>query len=86
MLSLTATEARKAFFELLKTTNQRHEVIEVQHKSGNAVIMSAADYENLLETLYLLSQPGFKDGFDQSVAEADRGEIQTFEEVFGEKL
>lgn len=86
MMIVTATEARKTFFELIKQTNQQHELIEVQHKSGNAVIMSAEDYESLQETLHLLSQPDFKQKFNQSVLEADSGETESFEEVFGEPL
>jgi antitoxin YefM len=86
MVTLTATEARKTFFDLIKQTNQQHEVFEVQHKSGNAVIMSAEDYESLQETLYLLSQPRFKEKFSQPVQEADAGETVSFEEVFGENL
>ena len=86
MLSITATEARKSFFELVKKTNQQHEIIEVQHKSGKAIMMSADDYESLLETLTLLSQPNFKKNFDQSVSEADNGDTASFEEVFGETL
>jgi antitoxin YefM len=83
---VTATEARKTFFELIKKTNQQHEIFEVQHKSGNAVIMSADDYESLQETLHLLSQPGFKEKFNQSIKEADSGKTLNFEEVFGESL
>jgi antitoxin YefM len=86
MLTMTATEARKSFFELIKQANQCHEVISVQHKSGNAVIMSADDYESLQETLHLLSQPDFKQAFNQSVAEADAGDFNSFEDVFGESL
>ena len=86
MVTMTATEARKTFFELIKQTNQRHEVIEVQHKSGNAVIMSADDYESLQETLHLLSQANFKQTFDESINQADAGEVASFEEVFGEPL
>lgn len=86
MTMMTATEARKSFFEIIKQTNQRHEIIQVQHKSGNAVIMSADDYESLQETLHLLSQPDFKQKFNQSVIEADTGNLASFEEVFGEPL
>lgn len=86
MLSLTATEARKTFFELIRQTNQQHEVFEVQHKTGNSVIMSADDYESLQETLHLLSQPEFKQTFSESVKQADSGEVMSFEEVFGEPL
>lgn len=86
MTTMTATEARKSFFDIIKQANQQHEIIQVQHKSGNAIIMSADDYESLQETLHLLSQPGFKQAFNQSVLEADAGEVASFEEVFGEPL
>lgn len=86
MMTITATEARKTFFEIIKQTNQQHEIIEVQHKAGNAVIMSAEDYEGLQETLHLLSQPDFKQKFNQSILEADSGDVVSFEEVFGEPL
>ena len=84
MIRLTATEARKSFFDLIKQSNQKHEVFEVQHKTGNAILMSEGEYESLQESLYLLSQPGFKEGFSASVEEADSGNTVSFEEVFGE--
>lgn len=80
---LSATEARKGFFELIKKTNQQHEVFEIHHKSGNAVIMSADEYQSLQETLHLLSAPGFKDKFEKSVEQANNGELVDFEDVFG---
>lgn len=83
---LSATEARKGFFELIKKTNQQHEVFEIHHKSGNAVIMSADEYESMQETLHLLSQPDFKAKFDKSIEQADKGQVVGFEEVFGEAL
>ncbi|WP_341328446.1 type II toxin-antitoxin system Phd/YefM family antitoxin [Methylotuvimicrobium sp. KM2] len=86
MITITATEARKTFFELIKQTTLQHEIIEVQHKSGNAVIMSADDYDSLQETLLLLSQPDFKQAFDESIQHAETGEVASFEEVFGEPL
>ncbi len=84
MINLTATEARKSFFELIKQSNQQHEIFEVQHKSGNAILMSSAEYESLQESLYLLSQPSFKEHFTESVQEADRGDVVEFDDVFGE--
>lgn len=48
--------------------------------------MSAEDYESLQETLHLLSNPNFKQTFNQSVKEADEGDVASFEEVFGEPL
>ena len=86
MVTITATEARKSFFELIKQTNQTHDVIQVQHKSGNAVIMSAEDYESLQEALFLLSQPGFSEGFEQSLEDAKAGDGASFDQIFGESL
>jgi len=84
MINLTATEARKSFFDLIKQSNQTHEIFEVQHKSGNAILMSADEYESLQETLYLLSQPNFKDEFSEAVTEIEAGELVSFDDVFGE--
>jgi len=84
MINLTATEARKSFFDLIKQSNQTHEIFEVQHKSGNAILMSADEYESLQETLYLLSQPNFKDEFSDAVKEVEAGELVSFEDIFGE--
>ena len=46
MITLTATEARRTLFDLIKRANQTHDVVRVQHKSGDAVIMSSEDYES----------------------------------------
>lgn len=84
MIALTATEARRTLFDLIKRANQTHDVVRVQHKSGDAVIMSSADYESLQETLSLLSQPEFKDAFNESEREIQNGELLSFEDVFKE--
>ena len=84
MVTLTATEARRTLFDLIKHANQTHDVVRVQHKSGDAVIMSSEDYESLQETLLLLSQPGFKDALNESEREIRDGELLSFEDVFKE--
>ncbi len=84
MATLSAADARASLFELLRGANERHEIYRIRHRHGDAVLMSEAEYERLLETLTLLSAPGFRDGYAQAVAEAERGETHTFGEVFGE--
>lgn len=84
MIGLTATDARKMFFELIRAATEKHQIYRVRHRSGNIVIMSEDEYESLLETINLLSVPGFREGFSQAVTEAERGETLSFEEVFGE--
>jgi antitoxin YefM len=85
MTTMTATDARKSFFDLLKSTNERHEVYHIRHRNGDAVLMSQVDYESLQETLELLSTPGFREDFQTARQEAESGDTLSFEEVFGEK-
>ena len=84
MAVLTATDARKSLFELLRGANDRHEIYRIRYRQGDAVLMSEAEYESLMETLSLLSAPGFRDAFEQARAEAESGDTRSFEEVFGE--
>jgi antitoxin YefM len=84
MTTLTATAARKGLFELLKKTNDQHEVYHIHHRSGNAVLMSEQEYDSLNESLALLSSPGFREAFEKSRQEASAGETVSFEDVFGE--
>ena len=85
MTTMTATDARKSFFELLKSANKRHEIYHIRYRSGDAVLMSREEFEGLQETLDLLSTPGFRDGFQIASQEAKSGDTLSFEEVFGEK-
>lgn len=84
MTTLTATDARKTLFDLLRGASERHEIYHIRHRQGDAVLMSEAEYESLIETLDLLSSPGFSDTLQQAQREAETGETRSFEEVFGE--
>lgn len=57
VMSITASEARKALFPLIKKVNENHEAIEIVSKHGNAVLVSAEDYAALREGSYLLRSP-----------------------------
>lgn len=84
MSFLTATDARASLFELLRGANERHEVYHIRHRHGDAVLMSQDEYDSLMETLALLSAPGFREGYAQAVAEASAGDTLPFEDIFGE--
>jgi antitoxin YefM len=84
MTTLTATAARKSLFELLKKTNEQHQVFHIHHRSGDAVLMSEQEYESLNETLALLSAPGFREDLERSRKEEADGDTVSFEDVFGE--
>lgn len=84
MTTLTATDARKSLFDLLRGANERHEIYHIRHRQGDAVLMSEAEYKSLIETLDLLSAPGFREALEQARIDVERDETRSFEEVFGE--
>lgn len=56
MTAVSVSHAREHLFPLIRRVNEDHVVIEiVARHGGNAVLMSADDYESLQETLYLFS-------------------------------
>lgn len=55
--AITASEARKHLFPLVKQVNEDHDTVEIVSKGGNAVLMSKEDYDSLMTTVRLLSGP-----------------------------
>jgi antitoxin YefM len=56
-VSITASEARKNLFPLIAQVNYDRQPVEITSKAGDAVLMSKADYESLMETAFLLRSP-----------------------------
>jgi len=86
MTTITATNARKDFFEIVKGATEKHEIYHIRHRKGDVVLMAEDEYESLIETLNLLSTQGFKKLFSVAQKEIASGNTDTFEEVFGEPL
>lgn len=55
MTNTNITNFRNNIFEYINQAVQFNDVINVNTKNGNAIIISEADYNGLLETLYLSS-------------------------------
>ena len=56
-MSISASEARQRLFPLLEQVNTDHEPVRITSKAGDAVLMSADDYDSWQETVYLLRSP-----------------------------
>jgi len=61
MTNTNITNFRKNIYEMLETTIEYNEPINISTKKGNAVVLSEEDYNNLMETLYIMSVPRLKD-------------------------
>lgn len=56
-MTISASEARRDLFPLIKRVNDDHTPVRISSKGGDAVLMSADDYESWQETVYLLRSP-----------------------------
>jgi antitoxin YefM len=57
LVTISASEARQRLFPLLEQVNTDHEPVRITSKAGDAVLMSANDYDSWQETVYLLRSP-----------------------------
>ena len=83
MKTIQSSKARQNFFAIIKSAIKENDQYRVVHKDGTAVIMSEDDYENLLETLELLSTPGVAKSIRQAKKEIKSGAVYSLKEVFG---
>jgi antitoxin YefM len=56
-MAITATEARKRLFPLIKQVNDDRDPVEIVSNHGRAYLIAADDYESMAETDYLLRAP-----------------------------
>jgi antitoxin YefM len=76
MPSMTASQARREFFPLLKKVNEDHDVVRIVSKGGNGVLMSEEDYEAWKTTVYLFSNPANAAVLRESFAQAKAGKLR----------
>ena len=56
-MAITASEARKRLFPLIKQVNDDRAPVEIVSNHGRAYLIAADDYESMAETDYLLRSP-----------------------------
>ena len=56
-MAITASEARKRLFPLIKQVNDDRAPVEIISNHGRAYLVAADDYESMEETDYLLRSP-----------------------------
>jgi antitoxin YefM len=76
MSTTNITELRKTLFKTVDSVIRFNEPVQVTTKNGNAVLISEADYDALLETVYLMSQPNLvskiKEGEKENASEMSK--------------
>ena len=57
MPTTNVTELRKNLLNAIDSVIKHNEQVYVTAKNGNAIIVSEDDYNSLMETVYVMSQP-----------------------------
>lgn len=83
MTTFSATALRSRLFQILKRASRAHVPFLITSRGGDVVILSKADYENLLETLELLSTPGVLKGVREAREDIKAGRTKSMKEIFG---
>ncbi len=82
MITITATDARSNFFQLVKNALQGTPPVRIVSKKGNVIMLTEEEYESLIETAELLAEPGLKESIKKADKEIKNGEIYSFNQVF----
>lgn len=73
MYNINISNARANLYNLVRMAIEDSELINLSTKEGNAIIISEADYNSLVETLYLSSDSNYKktliDGINTPISE-----------------
>jgi antitoxin YefM len=83
-MTISASEARRDLFPLLKKVNDDHTPVRISSRGGDAVLMSAEDYESWQETVHLLRSPANARRLMEAVARDRAGAptvVKTMEEL-----
>lgn len=83
MKAVTATRAKNSFLEILRDAEERgEEVLVTRNGRPCAVVVSAEEWETVLETIEILSDPEMMRKIDRAFRERAVGRFLTHEEVW----
>lgn len=83
-MAISASDARSRLFPLIQQVNDDHVPVRINSKGGDAVLMSAEDYDSWEETIYLLRSPANARRLMEAVARDRQGQadiVKTMDEL-----
>lgn len=67
MMNTNITNARSELYKLAASCIKYNNIININTKDGNVIMMSEEDYNNLIESLYLAGIPGVYESIEEGV-------------------
>ena len=83
-MAISASEARARLYPLIQQVNNDHVPVRISSKGGDAVLMSADDFDSWQETIYLLRSPANARRLMEAVFRDKSGQatvVKTMEEL-----
>ncbi|ANT70213.1 type II toxin-antitoxin system Phd/YefM family antitoxin [Aeromonas hydrophila] len=76
MHTVTFSDARKHFADTMSRVTNNAEPVRVMRRDAPDIVMvDAAEYEAMLETIYLFSNPANAAHLNESLEQLERGEV-----------
>lgn len=67
MLNINITNARSELYKLASSCIKYNNIVNINTKEGNVILISEEDYNNLVESLYLAGIPGIYESIEEGV-------------------
>lgn len=67
MTTISASKARNRLYQLIDETAKSHAPVTIIGGLNNAVLISAAEWASIQETLYLLAMPGMSESIQEGI-------------------
>jgi antitoxin YefM len=84
VVAVSASEARSGLLPLIRQVNDDHTPVLISSRGGDAVLMSAEDFDSWQETIYLLGSPANARRLMEALAKDRAGQVtvaKTMEEL-----
>lgn len=78
-MSLTASQARAELFPLIAQVNEDAKPLHITSKAGNAVLVGESEWESILETLLLFTNPINAKRLLEGLEQANSGKGKRYE-------
>lgn len=59
-MTINVTKAREHLYDIINRVIENNEIVTITTKNGDVVLVSAENYNSLVETLFLSSDPEYK--------------------------
>ena len=65
MVTTNITNARKELYKIASSCIKYNEVVNINTKEGNIIVMSEEEYHSLIESLFLAGIPGMYESLEE---------------------